>query len=76
VLQLLEATYRGVGFMSGGILGGRLVAASPSTAHAFRLAGRVALSLVVTAFLSATTPRLAGTKPTKDAGGNGKNKML
>jgi hypothetical protein len=76
VLQLLEATYRGVGFMSGGILGGRLVAASPSTAHAFRLAGRVAFSLVVTAFLSATTPMLVGTKTTMDAREKRKDKVL
>ena len=53
VLQLIEATYRGVGFMSGGIIGGRLIAASPSTAYAFNQAGHVALSLFLSAFVAA-----------------------
>ena len=53
VLQLNEATYRGVGFMSGGIIGGELISASPSTAYAFHQAGRVALSLFVSAFVAA-----------------------
>jgi hypothetical protein len=55
VLQLIEATYRGIGFMSGGIVGGRLIAASPSTAYAFNQAGRVSLSLFLTAFIAAKT---------------------
>ena len=53
VLQLIEATYRGVGFMSGGIIGGRLIAASPSTAYAFSQAGQVALSVFFSAFVAA-----------------------
>lgn len=54
VLQLVEATYRGLGFMSGGILGGQFIAASPSTAYAFEKAGLISLSL----FLVATTTSL------------------
>lgn len=39
--------------MSGGIIGGELISASPSTAYAFHQAGRVALSLFVSAFVAA-----------------------
>jgi len=53
VLQLIEATYRGVGFMSGGIIGGRLIASYPSTAYAFHQGGRVSLSLFLSAFVAA-----------------------